>query len=419
MEIASARLRGCLNVPASKSHTIRSIVAALLADGTSHIRHPLASADTLAVLKAAELLGAAVAEEADGWMIQGTAGAADWPSCTLNLDNSGTGLRFLAAAAALGRNIICLDGDASLRTRIMHGEFEALRKLGATVSGTDCSEHAPCQVRGPLLGGDAEVDGITSQYLSALLLALPLAPCESRLSLAYLNEAGYVEMTLHWLERCGIQVEVSRDGLHYRIPGRQSYRTFDYTIPADFSAASFGIAAGILCGREDGIRIPYLDFADCQGDKAVPGFFRQMGANIRIETDGTLIASRSSLHGISLDMNATPDALPIMAVAAAFADGETRLFNVPQARLKETDRIAVMARELRKTGIRVDELPDGMVIAGGCPHAAVFDCDGDHRIAMALAVAAMAIPGTSTLNDAECVSVSWPMFFKDISRLKS
>ena len=406
-------LSGRIAVPGSKSHTIRAVIAAMLAEGTSEISAPLYSADTLSALNAVRELGAKVVETRSKWSITGCGKNFSFPASPIDLGNSGTTLRIITAAAALGGKKVTFDGDASLRQRIMRGELDALSALGAKCdSANGC---APVSVTGPLTGGRSKVDGTTSQYLTALLMALVMAESDSVLELDFLNEADYVRITLDWLQRCGIKVNASDDLLHFEIPGNQHYQTFSRVIPADFSTAAFPLGAGVLAGKE--IRIANLDFNDLQGDKRVFDYVRQMNGNIR-ESSGDIVVSASELVGKTFDLNATPDALPLMAVLGCYARGTTELINVPQARLKECDRIACMTGELRKMGANIEELPDGMIIHGGKPlHGAVVNSCHDHRIAMAMTVAALKSDGAVTIADGECCEVTYPDFAADFHSL--
>ncbi|MGE4564692.1 MAG: 3-phosphoshikimate 1-carboxyvinyltransferase [Victivallaceae bacterium] len=411
--VKPSRLRGSIAVPGSKSHTIRGVVAALAASGVSRLIAPLESADTRSTLAAAVKLGASCRVENGLWEITGCGGKFTAPEQLLDLGNSGTGLRLLSAMAANGANKISFDGDDSLRTRLMKGLLDALTLLGVETSST--AGKCPLTVKGPIRGGKAKVDGTTSQFLSALLFAAPLAPGNTELELDFLNEKPYVDITLGWLDRLGIVYEKSADMLRFGIPGGQVYRGFDYTIPADFSTAAFPLAAAALVG--DGVTICNLDFNDLQGDKKVFDFFSEMGATYEQRCELLVKPAPAHLSGGVFDLNATPDALPVMAAAAACAHGVTKLVNVPQARVKETDRIACMTRELGKMGAEIEELPDGMVIGGGRLHGAELDGCGDHRIVMALAVAALAADGESVIGGAEAAAVTYPDFVTDFKAL--
>jgi len=265
---------------------------------------------------------------------------------------------------------------------------------------------APVEVEGRLRGGKVSIECKTSQYLSSLLAATPLADSDTEIDVTLLNEPDYVRMTLDWLDGQGIRYE-SKGLKWFRVFGGQSYKAFERAIPADFSSATFFLCAAALLGCE--LTLEGLDFTDSQPDKAVAGYLGQMGAKVSI--DGTTVRIKGgSLNGIEIDMNKTPDALPAMAVTAAFADGVTRFVNVPQARMKETDRIACMAQELAKVGIRTEELPDGLVVYGGKPRAVTVDGRSDHRIVMAMAICGLATEGQTTIETAEAMSVTFPTF---------
>jgi 3-phosphoshikimate 1-carboxyvinyltransferase len=404
LKVKKSRLDGILPIPGSKSHTIRRVVIAGLANGESVLRQPLRSADTLSTLRAAEALGAEVKELRDSWQIKGFGGHPRDPGKLLDLGNSGTGLRLLTSAAALGTSVVPFDGDESLRTRPMEPLLAALRNLGVKAQGTG-KGYCPLQVQGPLTGGRTEVSGLSSQFLSSLLISAPCAPGKTEITVAQLNEQPYVHITLHWLKRQGIIVEYT--GLHrFVIPGGQRYKPFDLAIPADFSSATFGACAGAMGGR---VRLTGLDMTDPQGDKGVLDMLRLMGATVTI-TETEIIVEAKELVGTEIDLNATPDALPALAVTATQARGETRLVNVPQARIKETDRIMVMAKELSKMGADIRELPDGLVIRQSKLKGAVVHGHADHRIVMSLALAGMQAEGETIIDTAESIDVTYPGF---------
>lgn len=413
--VKPSRLSGHIAVSGSKSHTIRGIVGALCAEGTSELRAVLDSADTRAALNAAKSFGARVEESGRNWKITGVGKKFRRPdNGRIDMANSGTGLRLLTGVAALQDFAVTFDGDASLRTRPMATLLAALRQLGAEVIG----DRAPFTLRGPIRGGATKVDGASSQFLSSLLFALPLADGDSVVRLPRLLEQPYIEITLTHLRQLGVEVrKLSADYLHWEIPGNQKFRPLTRTIPADFSTAAFPLVAGVLCGKE--VVIENLDFSDPQGDKQVFEFVRQMGGDVEIAPD-RVICRKSQLHGVELDLNSTPDALPILAVAAAFANGRTVLGNVPQARLKETDRISVMAHELGRLGVKTEELPDGLVIYGGKVRGGKVDSHDDHRVEMAFAVAGMALENSGesvTIGNAGSAAVSYPDFVPDFRRL--
>ena len=414
LTIQPSSINGSIGVPGSKSHTIRGVICGILAEGKSILKFPLESDDTKAATGAAKALGAGVEKFADHWEITGCGGIFRDPGKTIDMLNSGTSLRLFFSAGARQNFPITFDGDSSLRTRKMATLIKTLESLGCRC--TSQNGKCPVSICGPVKSGKAAVDGESSQFLSSLLFALPFADGEFDLELPFLNEKPYVGITLSWLDFLGIKYEVSEDWLHWHIKGNQKINAFERAIPADFSTAAFPLAAGVLAGGT--LELTNLDFNDCQGDKAVFEHFKNMGAQMEYGNTLTIHGGAPLRPGV-FDLNATPDALPVMAVAAAFAKGETRLVNAPQARIKETDRIAVMAQELTKMGVIVEELPDGLVIhgTGKVKGSKELDSHGDHRIVMSLAVAALAAEGSSVIKDAECAGVTYPGFFETFKAL--
>jgi len=405
--VKPSRLAGPVEIPGSKSHTIRAVCIAALADGASRIDAPLASADTFAAVDAYRAMGAAIDVQGGCWRVRGFAGQPAAPENVIDVRNSGTTLRLaMGSAALLSAGAAVFTGDDQIRRRPVGALAKSLTDLGACVHSTRNNGCAPIVVAGRLRGGKTSIEAVTSQFLSSLLINCPLAQETCEIDVPLLNERPYVHITLDWLRRGGITLE--RDELrHFRIPGGQHYRPFEVRVPADFSSATFFLAAGAL-GDND-VVLKGLDFNDPQGDKAVVDYLRQMGARIEVTPEGVRVRP-GQLVGCELDLNATPDALPMLAALACFARGRTALVNVPQARLKETDRIAVMGQELAKMGARITELADGVVIEESKLHAASVDGHSDHRVVMALAIAASAIPGETRIATAEAVAVTFPTF---------
>lgn len=402
-----SRLHGEVRIPGSKSHTIRAVAIASLAEGVSTIRAPLHSNDTLAAVGAYRALGAKIHLAPEEWRVEGTAGEVRTPDDVIDVRNSGVTLRTaLGTCALLRRGMAVLTGDEQIRRRPAGPLAASLNDLGADVRSTRETGTAPFVVRGRLRGGATTIEGTTSQYVTGLLINTPLADGDSVIEVVKLNEAPYVEMTLDWLRRQGIRFE--QDGLtRFRVPGGQTYRPVDRAIPADFSSATFFVGAGAL--DDNDVILVGLDLSDTQGDKAVLGYVAQMGARVDSVARGIRVRP-GELTGCEIDLNATPDALPTLAVLGCFARGTTRLVNVPQARIKETDRIAVMAAELARLGARVEELPDGIVVHESALRGAEVDGHGDHRVVMALAVAGCSIPGTTVVHGAEAAAVTFPGF---------
>ncbi len=409
---------GEITVPGSKSHTIRAVAAAMMADGESVVRSPLVSGDTTSCLNAAKTFGAKIIEQRVAgqlvYKIKGVAGKLRATNAVVDLGNSGTSLRILAGLAATIPSVTRFDGDSSLRTRPMAPLLSALSKLGVQSQAAEGGK-CPLWIKGPIRGGTTIIEGKSSQFVTALLFAAPLAAIDTNIQVVNLNERPYVEITLDWLRFLGIEHEASNDLLHFKIKGHQAYKAFEKIIPADFSTATFpAVAAAVTNGS---VSIRHLDFSDKQGDKEIFTYLERMGMEVTRDADATRVRRAGPLRGVELDLNATPDALPAMAVAACFAEGETLLGNVPQARIKETDRIACMTNELRKMGADVTELEDGMRIRGSPLKGTTVESHADHRIAMALAIAGMGAEGDTIVNEAEAAAVTYPDFAADFEKL--
>ncbi len=415
ISVKKSKISGQVEIPGSKSHTIRAVLIASLANGTSTIKMPLVSEDTLSCLSAASVLGAWIKRGDDSiWRISGTGGRLLQPARTINMGNSGTGLRLFTSLAATAGFKVSFDGDDSLRTREMASLLEALEAMGAKTESANGK--CPLSVTGPIDGKDILVDGKTSQYLSSLLLIAPLLKNDTTIHVSKLNEQPYVLLTIDWLDREGIRYEMDKNMIRFKVFGGQKYVPFSTRIPVDFSTASFPLLAAAVTGGE--VKIPNLDFNDPQGDKVVFDYFIQMGVKVATDNHVTTIRGPKRLKAFDLDLNATPDALPVLAVAAACADGVSYLRNVPQARIKETDRIACMSSELRKMGVIIEELSDGMVITGGkLKGSSDLESFKDHRIAMALSIAGLAADGETIVRDSECAAVTYPSFVEDFKRI--
>ena len=405
--VEKSRLKGTVAIPGSKSHTIRAVAIAALAAGRSLIRDPLDSSDTRAAATCYRAMGAAIdTSDPKCWKVTGTAGKLTAPRETIDVGNSGTTLRVAMGSAALTApgEKTTFTGDEQIQARPVGPLIDSLNDLGAKCVSLRDNDKVPVEITGKLTGGKTTIAAATSQYLSSLLLCAPLASEDTEIDVSLLNEPGYVQMTLDWLDKQQIEYE-NEQMRRFSIKGNQSYKPFDAQVAADFSSATFFLCGAALFAEE--VVLLGLDFADSQPDKAVVDYLKAMGADISVGSDSVAVRA-AGLHGAELDMNETPDALPAMAVTAAFAEGTTKLLNVPQARNKETDRIACMAQELKKMDVEVEELPDGLIIQGGRPKAAVLHGWADHRIVMALSLAGLNLDGLSTIDTAEAISVTFP-----------
>ena len=446
--ICPRNFSGTLRIPASKSHTIRRLLIASLADGVSEIVYPLDSLDTRSCAAACRALGAEITENRavdplcpnprfsdETKLISYTVRKGDshrigqkGDSHRIDVGNSGTTLYLAMAAAGLGSEPFEFTGDAQIRRRSAAPLLEALNGLGIraeSVKGDGC---VPVVVQGPWKGGRVILPCPTSQYLSALLLAAPLAPpgAVTEIEVPLLNERPYVEMTLSYLDAHGIPWEagggnaagLAGDFSRFVIPGGAAWKPFTGKTPGDFSSAAFPACAAAVSGGP--VTILGLDPGDLQGDKFFLEMLARMGCSVSWEKAGggppeySLTVSRAGpLRGGAFDLNAAPDLLPAAAAAAAFAEGDTALVNVAHARIKETDRIAVMAVELAKLGVRCTELPDGLVVhGGGRVKGGLVDGRGDHRVVMALAAAALAAESPVEIDGAECAAVTYPGFLE-------
>ena len=402
---------GTVAIPGSKSHTIRALFFASLAEGESIIRAPLISSDAIAALDTCRAFGAEISEGPGLFRVKGFGGNPSLPADIVDVGNSGTTMNFAIGTAALVDGATVLTGDAQIRRRPVGPLVGALDALGAEAFSTRGDGAPPIVVRGTAKGGSCKLDAPVSQYLSSLLVHAPLFARDTEIEMIRLLEVPYVGMTLWWLDKFGIRYE-NDDYKRFRIYGGQRYAAFDETIPGDFSSATFFAVLGAVSGTE--IFMRNLDMSDVQGDKGVFDLLEKMGALVTTEPDGVRIKGER-LRGIEMDLDPTPDAICAMAVAGCFAEGETRIVNVPQARLKETDRIAVMVAELKKMGADIEELPDGIVVRRSALHGAAVDGHHDHRVIMSLAVAGLCAEGETTISGAEAMSVTFPDFPKLIA----
>lgn len=408
-------LKGIACIPASKSHTIRAVVIASLAGGQSKILNPLDSLDTMAAVNACRSLGAKIHIEKDCWIVDGFNGQPQKPERILDLMNSGTSFNLVCSISSLGSFEVILDGDESLRTRPVEPLLSSLRELGVQAQSINGDGKPPVRIRGPILGGKTRVNGINSQFVSSLLITTPLARNDSEINVVNLHEHPYVMMTLKWLDSQRIRYIKKEDLTYFYVFGNQSYVPFTQKIPGDWSSATFPLVAGAIIEETD-IMIKGVDINDVQGDKKVVDYLKSFGAYIEKEEEGIRI-KKGRLKGTSIDLNSTPDALPALAIVGCVSEGMTKLYNVPQARIKETDRIKVMAQELGKMGANVQEIEDGLIIHKSFLKGTLVDGHKDHRVVMALVLAGLVADGETIVTTAESVSVTFPEFFDMIKSL--
>ncbi len=374
--------------------------------GVTLIRDPLDSPDVRAMVKALRGFGVTI-EESEEWIrIEGVCGKLSASQAPIDAGNSGQILRFVGALAALLPEKTVITGDQSIRERRpVEPLLSALRQLGAKAE-------APMSVQGPIRAGFAELLGEDSQPVSALLIATSFLKGTTQLEVKNPGERPWIDLTLAWLERLGgvVTHEAYR---FYTIEGPLLYKGFEVTIPGDFSTAAFPAAAALITGST--VTLENLDPFDSQGDKKLFEVFERMGAQLEYDVRAKSVTLfPSKLKGVRVDVNEMIDALPILAVVGCFASGKTEIVGGKIARKKESDRIAAIACELRKMGAILEEREDGLLITSSPLHSARLSSHSDHRIAMALAVAAKGATGTTWIEGAECVKKSYPRFFEEV-----
>ncbi|MFB6136132.1 MAG: 3-phosphoshikimate 1-carboxyvinyltransferase [Halobacteriaceae archaeon] len=405
---------GTARAPPSKSYTHRAVLAAGYSGG-ARVHHALVSADTRATMRAVDAFGGDVERDGAVLDVTGFDGRPEVPGDVIDCANSGTTTRLITAAAALADGITVVTGDDSLRSRPQGPLLDAVEQLGGRAESTRANGQAPLVVKGPVDGGAVSIPGdVSSQYVTALLMAGAVtdAGVEVRLE-TELKSAPYVDVTLELLDAFGVRAEET--GAGYRVAGGQHYEPADgeYHVPGDFSSISYLLAAGAVAGGDGGVVVEGAH-PSAQGDTAVVDVLERMGADVEWNRDdGRITASRSALSGVEVDVGDTPDLLPTVAAVGAVADGTTRITNCEHVRYKETDRVSAMAEELTKMGAEVEESEDELLVHGGRSELAGATVDGraDHRVVMALAVAALAADGETTVRGGEHVDVSFPGFF--------
>jgi len=405
----SEHLRGEIHLPPNKSHSFRALIMAGLAEGVSHIQSPAISNDWMRGIEALEMFGAEVHPKAgEQWEVRGVGGSLKTPDDVVDCGNSGLILRFFTALSACCEGYTVLTGDHSLRhIRLCQPVVDALHGLGAWGVCTKGDGHAPVVVRGKLKGGRTEIDAMDSQPVSAILIAAALAEAPSEIVAVRPGEKPWVQLTLNWLERCG--VEFSNENFErYRVRGNSRWPAFDVSIPLDWSAAMYAIVAAVITPGSE-LRLPGLDFNDFQGDKEVVTVLQKMGADIEV-TDSGVVARYSRLKGMTIDCNDFIDQFMLLAIVGAYAEGETVLTNAEMCRHKECDRIEAMADALKAMGANVQTRPDGMVIRGGRLKGVEIDSRNDHRMVMTMAVGALGAQGVSRINGTDCVKKTFPHF---------
>jgi 3-phosphoshikimate 1-carboxyvinyltransferase len=413
--VKHAPLSGHMHAPPSKSHTLRAILFASMAHGTSKIYAYLKSPDTTAMLDACQKLGAKINRSDDVLEITGVAGKPSLPDDVINAGNSGQVLRFIAAIAALTDGYVVLTGDHSVRfNRPVKPLMKGLSDLGATCISTKNDDHAPMIIKGPISAGHALLDGADSQPVSGLLIASAFLDGVTHITVHNPGEKPWIDLTLAWFDRLGIQY-TNNNHTHYTITGGAVIDAFEYTIPGDFSSIAYPMVAALI--THSSIAIHNIDMEDAQGDKKVIQALQNMGAKITVNHNQLLVHPSKQLVGCNIDVNDFIDALPILAVVGCYAKGTTKLFNAGIARKKESDRLAIMTQELNKMGASIIEQADALIIQNACLSEANLNGHNDHRIAMSLTIAALGNETPSSIHGIACIAKSYPCFLEDMQSL--
>ena len=411
------RLNGQVCAPPSKSYTQRMILAAALSKGASKISNPLLSEDTEATLRAIKALGAKVKTAEGCWTIEGTAslkGAKEPIDC----GESGATLRFMIPVAATAKGPTTLVFRGSIEKRPVEPLMASLIELGAKAHvGKLGDKDAVFMEGGGIVGGETSIPGdVSSQFISGLMFACPMAQVDTEIMLASeLESEGYVKMTEAVLADHGIKVPAHENHIH--IPANQTYTPADGRVPGDFSSAAFLLAAAAITNSK--VQINNLEYGSVQGDKAIMGILKQMGVNGKVcENSIEIEGSGSLLKSAEVDAKNIPDLVPAMAVLACYAKGTSHIFGARRLRLKESDRLQSLYSELSKMGADISVNNDGLIVEGGRRlHGANIDPHNDHRIAMACAVAALGAEGETTIQSAECIRKSYPQFFTHLKQI--
>ncbi|MEU1120588.1 MULTISPECIES: 3-phosphoshikimate 1-carboxyvinyltransferase [unclassified Streptomyces] len=403
-------------IPGSKSLTNRLLLLAAAADGTSTVRAPLVSEDTVAFREALGACGLTVRSgpRDEFWEVTGT-GRGPTGSARPWCADAGTAARFLPPFAATGHGTFLFDGSSQLRARPQRPLIDALRALGADLDpGPGNGLPLLIRARG-LTGGELTVDSsLSSQYLSGLLMAAPLMRDGLRIRTGSLVSRPYVDMTLALMRRFGARVEESDDGTLHVAP--RPYDAADVVVEPDASSASYIFAAAAVTGTT--VTVPGLGTDSLQGDLRFVDVLRQAGAEVRVGRAATTVTGTGRLRGgFTVDMGEISDTFMTLAAIAPLADAPITIRGIAHARLKESDRVAAVAANLRACGIETSDGPDWITVHPGVPRPARVACRRDHRIAMSFSVLGLAVPGTITLDDPSCVAKTFPDFHDEMRRL--
>jgi 3-phosphoshikimate 1-carboxyvinyltransferase len=414
--VTRGTVEGEIVPPSSKSYAQRAIAAGLLAPGTSTLSNVEMCDDTTAALGVVKALGARVEQlDAATYLIHG---GLNPTSGTLNIGESGLSTRLFTPIAALCPRPTIITGHGSILARPMDMMISPLKSLGVKVK--DKRGHLPITVRGPMRGGEVHIDGSTSsQFLTGLLMALPLASSDTTIYVDGLRSLPYIDMTIDVMDRFGIDID-HRDYTEFYVPGNQTYTPAEFEMEGDWSAASCLLVAGAVAGS---VRVCNLKEVSLQADVAIIEALSRAGARIE-SSENAVTVSHRELQAFEFDATDCPDLFPALVALAANCEGTSTIIGTRRLVHKESNRAETLASEYGKLGIEVDiDEENVMKITGGaigadCSGASIVKSHGDHRIAMSLAVAALNSAVPVVIKDAECVSKSYYDFWEDFNNLR-
>jgi len=411
--VEKSEIDGDIECPANKSYTHRAIFLASLAIDKSIIKNILRSGDTNATINACKNFGVEIKDVGDDITVT-SASVLKLQSNTIDAANSGTTIRIATAISALANDKIILTGDSSLKKRPMQPLLDALESLGAKCSSSN--GNPPISVSGEIKGGEVKIPGdISSQFISALMITAPKLENGLILNIqGKLVSKPYIDATITMMKKFGVEVETKTPYKKYIIP-EQNYKATTVTIPSDFSSLALLLSAAVLLGENLTIKVSTGSMP--QADEAIIDILEIMGVVITLDKNTIKIKSPEKLDGGKFDLSNSPDLIPAIAILALKTSKPIKIFNVEHARYKETDRIAMIARELTKLGIKVVEKKDGLILNNsGNLTGADLNSENDHRLFMAFCIAGMYV-GNCTISDPESVEISYPNFISEMKRI--
>jgi len=411
--VEKSEIDGSIECPSNKSYTHRAIFLASLAIDKSIIKNILRSGDTNATINACKNFGVEIKDLGDDITVT-SASVLKLQSNTIDAANSGTTIRIATAISALANDKIVLTGDSSLKKRPMQPLLDALESLGAKCSSSN--GNPPISVSGEIKGGEVKIPGdISSQFISALMITAPKLENGLILNIqGKLVSKPYIDATITMMKKFGVEVETKTPYKKYIIP-EQNYKATTVTIPSDFSSLALLLSAAVLLGENLTIKVSTGSMP--QADEAIIDILEIMGVVITLDKNTIKIKSPEKLDGGKFDLSDSPDLIPAIAILALKTSKPIEIFNVEHARYKETDRIAILARELTKLGIKVKEKKDGLVLKSSeSLTSADLNSENDHRLFMAFCIAGMYV-GDCTVSHPESVKISYPDFFQDMKRI--